>query len=398
MKTSSLLIVSLMVTVNISAQYFVYPASGNAVANELPTLVSEDNVRLVTTIRSFGCTPGGASTFRFGTDHLSTGAIYRNTSWSVDCAGSRDLIKFDFSTTPIRPLGMQFSIFDVDNGSDSVSVEIYSAGILVNYSYFLYSPTFVAANGAMPTLGFVGSASNNSGRDDNRGRIDIATLSSSARIDSILVYKYNNRNVSGNPSQSFAGFSWNTTIVLPVKLLYFNGFAEGNDVQLNWKATEEKGVAFYAIEYSEDGSHFFQLGNIIPAKGTLGGEAAYSYRQVIPSQASSLFFRLVSTDQDDKKYYSHTIKVKQNKQFSVTAFPTQFNSAFSVLVNSGVEMKGTVMLSGTDGRIVYKKQIVLQKGQTLYSVNITSFLSPGVYILTGEFDSEIKFRQKLIKL
>ena len=147
MRHLPLLITALLFCNITKAQNFQFPTSGNAVNNKLAALTAADGVELITTIRSTGCAPGASSTFRFSNEHVSTGAIYRNTSWAINCMGSTDIIKLDFTSKTIRPQGLKFSIFDVDNGSDSVSVMMYKGTVLLDYSYTLYSPTFVSAYG-----------------------------------------------------------------------------------------------------------------------------------------------------------------------------------------------------------------------------------------------------------
>ncbi len=397
MKSFCLAGIILLFCFTLSAQNFTYPLSGDAVNNQLATLTSEDGVKLVTTIRSYGCTPSNSSNFRFGTDHVSTGAIYRNTKWAAGCINSIDLIKFDFSSTNIRPNGLKFSIFDVDNGSDSVSVQMYSAGNLVDYSYTLYSPTFVSAHGNSPSFGFVGSENNNSVLDDNSGRIDVATVNNFIRIDSVIVYKYNGRDITGNPSQSFAGFRWLFTTPLPVKLISFNGFLRGDDLLFNWKVAEEIGTKEYYIEYSADGNKYFQAGESVAVKPLSGSESIYTHTIPYPLAVNVLYFRLVSEDEDGRKFYSKTIKISRQSQVLSSVYPAMFSNKFSLTVVSEKNTTLSLLLTNIDGRILFKKVTTILQGYNLIPVDINIPLKPGMYIVQGELGTEVKFTHKLIK-
>ncbi len=397
MKTFYLVSTCLLLYCNVQAQNFTFPTSGNSENGQLSPLVAEDGVTLVTTIRSTGCVPGGSSNFAYRTDHVSTGAIYRNTSWVAGCKGSTDLIKLNFSTVQKRPLGIAFSIYDVDNGSDSVSVTIFSAGVPVDYTYSLYTPTYVSANGAPVSYGFNGSGGNNSVTDDNTGRINIATIDPMVRVDSILVYKYNNRDVSGNPSQSFAGFSWAYSIALPIKLVSFTAFGDASTMNFNWKVAEEINTKEYQIEYSNNGYNFSAVGNIINARGTLGSETDYSLTVNALPQSYIMYFRLVSIDVDNKKSYSKIIKVHINRIIKTEVYPTIVKNSFTVSIQAEKANTGKIKMIGIDGRVVYQRMITLSKGQNFIPVEISSGISKGIYVIAGEFGGELTFRNKLIK-
>ena len=397
MKTFYAVIFSLLFYCTAQSQSFTFPTSGNAVNSQLSPLVADDGVTLIPSIRSTGCTPGASSTFSYSTSHLSTGAIYRNTRWAAGCKNSTDLIKLDFSTVNKRPLGLKFSIFDVDNGADSVSVEIYSAGVRINYTYTLYSPTYINANGSSPQFGFRGSGNNNSGQDDNSGRIDIITYDPLVSIDSVIVYKHNSEDISGNPSQSIAGFDWTSSSTLPIKLVSFSVNRDADLIQFKWKVAEEIGTRDYQIEYSQNGYNYFAAGNKIAAKGTLNGKADYLFSIAALPQSDVLYFRLLSIDIDGRKYYSKTIKLSDNRIIKTEAYPSNFKNNFSVAIQSENTYTGKLKLIGLDGRIVYQKDITLSKGKNLIPVQISSEISRGMYIVVGEFGEEISFRHKLIK-
>lgn len=394
MKTVYAVLILFLFSYRLQAQSFTFPTSGNVVGSPL---TASDGVMLIASIRSTGCAPGGGSTFVYSTSHLSTGAIYRNTSWAAGCKNSTDLIKLDFSSVQIRPAGLTFSLFDVDNGSDSVSVQIYSAGIPVAYAYSLFSPTYVTANGSSPEFGFSGSASNNSGQNDNTGRIEISTVNPSVNIDSILIYKYNNRDIVGNPSQSFAAFNWTNTVVLPVKLVSFSAYRTVSAIQCNWRVAEETGTKEYQIEYSVNGNNYLETGTRIPAKGTGAGEAIYSCAITSLSLSNTLYVRLVSTDVDGRKYYSKAIKVGQNSLTKTEVYPGKFTNGFTVALQSEKAYTGKLKLIGTDGRTVYQQTVTIAKGHNNILVTVSPAIPAGVYTVVGECGGTLIFRHKLVK-
>ena len=395
MKTIYLVIIFTIIKTSGFAQSFTYPASGRA---DSTSITAEDGVSMYMTIAPYGKCPNGTSnSLSFAKNHVSIGALYRGSTYATNCKGSFEIIKLDFTKVTKRPAGMQFGIYDVDNNSDSVSIRIFSGSTSVNYTYALYSPTFINAYGTSPDFGFAGTVQNNSGLDDNRGTIDIATVDPFVTVDSILIYKYNNRDMAGGPSQSYSRFNWNTRSTLPVKLTSFSATHNGNLVQFNWKAAEEEGTKNYQIEYSTNGVAYFPTGNSIKAKGTDNGDALYAYSVPLPSVANVLYFRLKSTDVDGKIFYSKTINVAASNNTLSTAYPTVFIRNFSISVQSTTNNKGTIKLIGLDGMVCYQKNIVLEKGLNVIPVEITQNIPAGIYALNGEFENGASFKHKLVK-
>ena len=396
MKSLYLIVTTMLFYHTTVAQNFQFPTSGNAINNQLAALTAADGVTLITSIRSTGCTPAASSTFRYGADHVSTGAIYRNTSWSINCMGSMDVIKMDFTSKTIQPQGLKFSIFDVDNGSDSVSVHIYRGAVLVDYTYSLYSPTFVSAHGASPSTGFVGSAGNNSGLNDNRGRIDISCTDIMVRVDSVIITKYNNRNVIGNPSQSFAAFEWTNFIVLPLKILSFSAQPSQAGVDIDWTATGETGSEIYHVELSDNGIYFTTAGTPVLSK-TSATTNSYSTRVPMPDRATTLFARLLSKDKNGKILYSKIIQLKMQGNLPSTVHPVIFQNQVTLTVHTGAPTKGMVALAGMDGAIHYKQAILLRAGTNALQLSLPQRLSAGLYRLYYRLENGTVQQHELLK-
>jgi hypothetical protein len=379
------------------AQNFVFPTSGDAVNNELAPLTAADGVTMLTSIRSSGCAPGGSSTFRFSAAHVSSGAIYRNTSWAINCSGSRDMIKMDFSTKSIRPQGLKFSIYDVDNGSDSVSVSMYRNGVALDYTYQLFSPTFVTAHGASPSFGFVGSANNNSGLDDNRGTIEITTTDLMTRVDSIIIFKYNNRDISGNPSQSFAGFQWTNYVVLPVKILTFNAVHRQGGVDFSWMVAGESGTEKYQLEYAANGADFRAVGNPVYAYAAAAGNSFYTNHLPDLAAGTVSFFRLQARDNNGKSIYSPIVKINPAGQLAFTVQPTVFKDQVTVSFESATNSRGYARLIGMDGGVHFFQALLVRPGSNSFLLQLPPSLAPGIYTLQFGTERGIANRQVIVK-
>lgn len=332
----------------------------------------------------------------YGTAHVSTGAIYRNTDWEANCSQSKDIIKLDFSTSAPRPLGLKFSIYDVDNGSDSVSALMYQAGVPLPYSYSLYSPTFVTAYGIQPSFGFVGSGGNNTLQDDNRGRIDITLDDVTASVDSVIITKYNNRNVVGNPSQSFAAFQWNNFAVLPLKIIAFDANMTNNDVMASWTATGEDGTEAYQVALSTNGINFQTFGSPVTAKNN-GVINSYSSKIYFPNNNTTLFARLQSLTKDGKLTYSNIIKLKTSHSLSSTVYPAIFRDLLTLNLTSSKASTAVIKITSMNGALQYQTTTAIQSGINSIQMRLTASLSAGTYILYYQLKDGSRGQHSIIK-
>jgi Leucine-rich repeat (LRR) protein len=162
--------------------------------------------------------------------------------------------------------------------------------------------------------------------------------------------------------------------VVPIELLNFLGYTEGDKNYLNWQTAEEKGVSHFDIERSMDGLSFEKIGTV-KAKGSnsiynfmsyaLGGNLSY-YRLRINPYSSG----------DEKVSYSKTLSlVNNNTGKKLIVYPNPVTSELTVQwINS------TNAASKENFQIINLLGQVVMKGQVDGHIN-TSALIHGVYYL-----------------
>ncbi len=83
-------------------------------------------------------------------------------------------------------------------------------------------------------------------------------------------------------------------IKLPIELLSFSGYANGQDNILEWQTASEMEVSFYEVERSFDGMNFERIGKV-EAKGNESIHTAYSYIDE-SVECAICYYRLVWND------------------------------------------------------------------------------------------------------
>jgi hypothetical protein len=96
-----------------------------------------------------------------------------------------------------------------------------------------------------------------------------------------------------------------TAAPLPVVLTAFTAQRVGTAAQLSWHTASEEGNAYFAVEYSLDGSTFASLGQV-PGHGTSAQAHTYSYTDTRLAQypAGPVYYRLRQVDTDGQATYS----------------------------------------------------------------------------------------------
>lgn len=169
---------------------------------------------------------------------------------------------------------------------------------------------------------------------------------------------------------------------LSANLLSFNASVINREnVLLSWKASEEKNMAGYEIQRSQDNMSWITLG-IINAKGNeLSGTFDYNYNDIQPLAGKS-YYRLKLVSGDTKYRYSEIKSVSLDKTFStVSVYPNPVIDKLFVKFESSQRVSGQLILTDMSGRIVSEGQLIINRGQNIIEVPISVKISSGIYNL-----------------
>lgn len=184
-------------------------------------------------------------------------------------------------------------------------------------------------------------------------------------------------NFSGDP---LANFAWEivSSIPLPVTLNDFRVQRSGLINTLTWSTSQELNSNYFAVEHSNDGIHFTQIGEV---KAGGNSSVARNYRFDDPNPVKGInYYRLRIVNIDNSGQYSDIITVRNTGTITFTIFPNPVRNI--LLVNMDVEKSETADVSITDinGRKVYSRPVTVTQGNNNFSVDVNNF-SKGTYYI-----------------
>ena len=180
---------------------------------------------------------------------------------------------------------------------------------------------------------------------------------------------------------SFSSFYIGSSlVVLPLKLLYFNGTLENNTTLLKWATENEVNTAQFIVERSIDARNFVRIG-AVGARGSSGTVADYQYTDydVMKQSSSFVYYRLKIVDNDGAFKYSDIVKITLPYVTGrVNLFPNPANDEVNVTVDAPADGKAQWKLMDNTGRIILQNKELMRKGTNNFSIGISK-LSTGTY-------------------
>lgn len=183
-------------------------------------------------------------------------------------------------------------------------------------------------------------------------------------------------------------------IVLPVKLLSFNGRAEASKNVLHWAAQQEQDLTAYIVERQVAPGIFESIGSR-QAYGA-GQNSQYSIEDQVP-QPGKNFYRLKMLFTNGSFKYSSIISVQQNKGLiAVHLYPNPVTDKIHLKFVNPSHAGYEIALTNGSGQVIHQQRINTLQGNetTIYRPANTQ---PGIYILRiTEVSSNSQQVEKLI--
>jgi len=183
---------------------------------------------------------------------------------------------------------------------------------------------------------------------------------------------------------SFSPFGiGNIQTALPLNMLSFDGVKTEKGNKLTWATADEKNIADFGIERSEDGSNFKAIDKVA-ARNEAGSTANnYEFTDNTGAIASSrLYYRLKINEQDGTHNYSNTITINQDNNrggFSLQVSPNPVDGS-EIYIQSATRSEGNVEISIVDmaGKRWYQQSATLS-GDRL-PINVKA-MPAGIYMI-----------------
>src|SRR5215203_25000 len=188
-------------------------------------------------------------------------------------------------------------------------------------------------------------------------------------------------------------FSLGNQAPLPVKFVYFNAQCKGGSVNLQWKTAQEQSSSRFAVQRSNDGANWSEIGSMAAA-GQSTSEKSYSFVDKNASSSGSMY-RVVEYDYTGQQIMSSIVRSNCSAVNDISLYPNP-SSGFSA-VNITLERSTNITLQVVDakGSVVQQKQVLLPSGSNTLPINLTSY-PDGVYTINVNYNGERK-SLKLIK-
>lgn len=165
---------------------------------------------------------------------------------------------------------------------------------------------------------------------------------------------------------------------LPVELLSFNAFAQGEINQLEWITASETDNDYFDIQRSQDGQHFEEIGRVQGA-GNSAHNISYYFKDLQPFEKS--FYRLKQTDFNGSTKLSYTVTVIRtagNGDF--TLWPVPAASHVQVSFNSPKAGNTVLEILDLTGRLVLQHEQPAEEGPNSIFLDLSG-LKGGIYYI-----------------
>ncbi len=175
--------------------------------------------------------------------------------------------------------------------------------------------------------------------------------------------------------------------VLPVELLSFTGYHDGENNVLNWSTASEKNADQFLVEKSRDGISYTVIG-VVGANGNSRELQQYSFLDTDVWTGDN-YYRLRIVDMDGKYKYSNAINIAIEKISSpdtktsllyVYPNPTDSKTRVEMFVNemsADFEIKVTNIL----GQNMHSEFMTFSRGKVSFDIDATKY-AQGTYIIS----------------
>ena len=186
---------------------------------------------------------------------------------------------------------------------------------------------------------------------------------------------------SYNYSSPYACSSNATPIILPVKLLGFNGSLLNNKASLQWSVADNETGKYFEVQKSNDGRTFTTIGVVLVSEKN--GTENYSFTDT-KEIATEAYYRLRIVNKNGSVSHSKTILLKGQAINAATSLAILQNPVESALVlsyTSAAAGKATVNIYNTAGVKMHTMVANCQAGTNAVTVNLDGKFSSGAYLL-----------------
>ncbi len=198
-----------------------------------------------------------------------------------------------------------------------------------------------------------------------------------------------------NGGQNVLGFTSSEAIVLPIRLISFNGKRTTAGVRLDWQVVTDELSLQARPQRSTDGLHYATLANIEAPASSSHWSSSYTDRTLLTGRT---WYRLEMIGESGDITYSPVFVVSGNdlRSSSITLFPTMIaaGGSFCLLTDEGIDQP-IITITDLSGKIVVRQVIsALPAGQPVHV--FADGLGSGLYLVSVTGKNGNRMTQKLV--
>ncbi|MFT3825677.1 MAG: Ig-like domain-containing protein [Chitinophagaceae bacterium] len=193
------------------------------------------------------------------------------------------------------------------------------------------------------------------------------------------------------------------TVTLPVGLTDFKGLYKNDGVvELSWNTGFEQNSSHFEVERSIDGAAWQTVGTV---KAIGNSVVTYNYNFIDnagrnTANKKDLYYRLKQVDLDGKSVYSRVLIVRVYNTRTlkmVSVSPNPAKNDISVTVQLNEQAVVSMRIFNIQGMEALRKTVKCGEGSNSFTVEGSSKLTPGMYMLEVTINSKERMLVKLIK-
>ena len=188
------------------------------------------------------------------------------------------------------------------------------------------------------------------------------------------------------------------TAPLPIELLTFTAEPCDDNVCLNWATASETNNDYFTIEKTKDAVNYDFVAKVAGA-GNSSSRRNYSALDKAPYEGIS-YYRLKQTDYNGNFTYSDLREVDfTDINFSFDVYPNpNSNNNINLLINADKGEEFTLSIYDITGRSIYSKQLITQQyGENTFTLDGTSNLAQGIYMINVTSDEEVHSKKLIVR-
>lgn len=207
---------------------------------------------------------------------------------------------------------------------------------------------------------------------------------------------------TGGASQAVnSAFAWSTLspsgATLPIRIYYFNASKGAGYNTLNWWTECTSPEITFIIERSTDGVDFMPVNSFVATKERC--QQPFDYTDNFAGNNTAVYYRIKAVEDNGIAKYSSIVKLSFGSDKGMMLAGVSPNPVANTAQLSVLSAKKDIIdlqVISMEGKLVYRRQISLQAGSSVVSIDVAS-LQNGMYTIKGVFSNGEVSTVKFIK-